>query len=56
MLDFRDALRGDTALAAKYATLKLDFARRFPPDRSAYTDGKTALVTRVLEACARRRG
>ena len=48
MLAFRDALRSDPALAAEYAELKRDLARRFADDRPAYTDGKSAFVTRVL--------
>jgi GrpB-like predicted nucleotidyltransferase (UPF0157 family) len=50
MLAFRDALRSDPALAAEYAALKQDLAVRFPDDRSAYTDGKSAFVARVLAA------
>jgi GrpB-like predicted nucleotidyltransferase (UPF0157 family) len=48
MLAFRDALRSDPALAAEYAALKQELAARFPDDRSAYTDGKSAFVARVL--------
>jgi len=48
MLAFRDTLRSDPALAAEYAALKRDLARRFPDDRSAYTDGKSEFVARVL--------
>ena len=47
-LRFRDALRNSAALAAQYAELKLQLARRFPLDREAYTDGKTAFIRRVL--------
>jgi GrpB-like predicted nucleotidyltransferase (UPF0157 family) len=47
-LRFRDALRNSAALAAEYAELKLQLAQRFPLDREAYTDGKTAFVRRVL--------
>lgn len=50
MLGFRDALRSDPALAAEYAALKRDLAARFPDDRSAYTDGKSGFVERVLAA------
>src|SRR5688572_1151626 len=50
MLAFRDALRCDPALAAEYAALKQALAKRFPDDRSAYTDGKSSFVARVLEA------
>jgi GrpB-like predicted nucleotidyltransferase (UPF0157 family) len=51
MLAFRDALRSDPALAAEYAALKQDYAARFPENRSAYTDGKSPFVARVLAAC-----
>lgn len=50
MLRFRDALRADPALAAEYAALKRDLAARLPENRAAYTDGKSALVQRVLGA------
>ena len=50
MLGFRDTLRSDPALAAEYAALKRDLAKRFPDDRSTYTDGKSAFVARVLAA------
>jgi GrpB-like predicted nucleotidyltransferase (UPF0157 family) len=58
MLAFRDALRSDPALADEYSALKRDLAKRFPEDRSAYTDGKSSFVARVLAASgpALRRG
>lgn len=46
---FRDALRGVEGLAEEYATLKLRLAKRYPRDREAYLEGKTAFVRRVLE-------
>jgi len=48
MLRFRDALRGNAALAAEYTELKRKLAVRHRDDRAAYTDGKTAFVERVL--------
>jgi GrpB-like predicted nucleotidyltransferase (UPF0157 family) len=48
MIGFRDALRRDAALAADYGELKRQLAARYPNNRSAYTDGKAALVARVL--------
>jgi GrpB-like predicted nucleotidyltransferase (UPF0157 family) len=48
MLRFRDRLREDDLLAAQYADLKRTLAIRYPDDRSAYTDGKSEFVTRVL--------
>ncbi|HKC82197.1 MAG TPA: GrpB family protein, partial [Gemmatimonadaceae bacterium] len=47
-LAFRDALRGNSELAAAYARLKLALAQRFPFDRPAYIEGKTAFVREVL--------
>jgi GrpB-like predicted nucleotidyltransferase (UPF0157 family) len=52
-LAFRDALRGDPALAARYCELKRALARRFPTDRLAYLDGKTGFVLSALEAYGR---
>jgi GrpB-like predicted nucleotidyltransferase (UPF0157 family) len=48
MLRFRDALRDDAALAAEYGQLKRQLAALYPDDRSAYTDGKSTLVERIL--------
>jgi GrpB-like predicted nucleotidyltransferase (UPF0157 family) len=48
MIDFRDVLRRDASLAAEYGELKRQLAARYPNDRPAYTDGKAALVARVL--------
>jgi GrpB-like predicted nucleotidyltransferase (UPF0157 family) len=47
-LAFRDALRAQPEVRDAYAALKLELARRFPRDREAYTDGKTAFVRRVV--------
>jgi len=52
MLAFRDGLRSEPALAAEYGALKQDLAQRFPANRSAYTDGKSAFVARVLAAAS----
>jgi GrpB-like predicted nucleotidyltransferase (UPF0157 family) len=48
-LRFRDALRADAALAARYAALKTELAARYPNDREAYTEGKAAFVRAVCE-------
>ncbi len=48
VLAFRDLLRRDPAAATEYAALKQTLAARFPHDREAYTDGKTALITRLV--------
>jgi GrpB-like predicted nucleotidyltransferase (UPF0157 family) len=47
-LAFRDALRADPSLAARYATLKKDLAARFADDRDAYTQHKTPFIREVL--------
>jgi GrpB-like predicted nucleotidyltransferase (UPF0157 family) len=52
-LAFRDALRGDSALAAEYQDLKHELAARYRHDREAYTDAKTPFVERVLKSYGR---
>lgn len=47
-LAFRDRLRADSGLAARYAMLKRELAERHPDDREAYTEGKGAFVRAVL--------
>ena len=47
-LAFRDALRSDAALAARYAALKSQLAARHTTDREAYTDAKTAFIRSAL--------
>jgi GrpB-like predicted nucleotidyltransferase (UPF0157 family) len=47
-LKFRDLLRTDSTLAAEYAALKLELAKRFKFDREAYTDGKFPFIARAL--------
>ncbi len=51
---FRDSLRCDPALAARYATLKRGLALRHRYDRDAYTNGKTDFVESVLARCVLR--
>jgi GrpB-like predicted nucleotidyltransferase (UPF0157 family) len=46
---FRDYLRAHPAEAQAYQALKQQLAARFRHDRHAYTKGKTAFVTRILE-------
>ncbi len=45
---FRDALRDDEALRARYAAFKRDLQERYPDDRSAYTAEKRTFVRDVL--------
>jgi GrpB-like predicted nucleotidyltransferase (UPF0157 family) len=51
-LRFRDRLRTSATLRDDYARLKRRLAERFADDREAYTDAKSAFITRV-EADAR---
>ena len=52
---FRDHLIAHPEIAREYEQLKLDLAARFPNDRRAYTDGKTAFVVRVTSDAKRSR-
>jgi GrpB-like predicted nucleotidyltransferase (UPF0157 family) len=45
---FRDYLRTHPETARQYEVLKRDLANRFPNDREAYTEAKTAFVESVL--------
>lgn len=45
-LAFRDALRAEPALAAAYAHLKRDLARRHAHDKAAYQAGKDGFIVR----------
>jgi GrpB-like predicted nucleotidyltransferase (UPF0157 family) len=47
-LAFRDALRGDRALAADYAGLKRRLASDLRDDRETYTEAKAAFIESVL--------
>jgi GrpB-like predicted nucleotidyltransferase (UPF0157 family) len=47
-LAFRDALRGDSDLAAEYEALKIRLAGEHRDDGRAYTTGKRAFVARLL--------
>ena len=53
-LAFRDALRADPAEAERYAGLKLELARRFARDRTAYVEGKAGYISAVLARVDRR--
>ena len=43
-LRFRDLLRGDVLLAARYTGLKAQLSATHPHDREAYTEAKTAFI------------
>jgi GrpB-like predicted nucleotidyltransferase (UPF0157 family) len=47
-LAFRDLLRADDGVAGAYASLKDMLAQKYPRDRQAYIDGKTAFVHEML--------
>lgn len=47
-LAFRDALRGDAALARDYAALKMTLAGQYKHDRERYTNAKTLFILRAL--------
>jgi GrpB-like predicted nucleotidyltransferase (UPF0157 family) len=47
-LGFRDLLRRDPGVASAYAALKCELAARYPADREAYIEGKTAFVRNVI--------
>jgi GrpB-like predicted nucleotidyltransferase (UPF0157 family) len=47
-LRFRELLRTDPTLAARYEELKRLLAQRYRSDRDAYTDAKTAFIRSVL--------
>jgi GrpB-like predicted nucleotidyltransferase (UPF0157 family) len=49
-LAFRDMLRADAGLAARYETVKQNLAAKHPDDREAYTAGKTDFINAVLGA------
>jgi GrpB-like predicted nucleotidyltransferase (UPF0157 family) len=54
-LALRDALRGDSDLAAAYGDLKRALAARLTHDRKAYTEAKSAFIEQVFAAPPRRR-
>ncbi len=47
---FRDQLRARPDLAVAYAQLKQDLARQVGSDRSAYTEGKSGFIRRVIDS------
>jgi GrpB-like predicted nucleotidyltransferase (UPF0157 family) len=47
-LAFRDRLRADPEVAARYAELKHELGVRFEHDREAYTDAKASFIERIL--------
>jgi GrpB-like predicted nucleotidyltransferase (UPF0157 family)/ribosomal protein S18 acetylase RimI-like enzyme len=47
-IGWRNALRGDAALAREYAELKAGLARRHREDRDAYTDAKGPFIAEAL--------
>lgn len=49
-LRFRDRLRADPALAARYEALKVEMAERFANERAAYTAAKQAFIDSVADS------
>lgn len=47
-LAFRNALRGDAELCARYQTLKLRLANEFADDKAAYTNAKGPFIKSVM--------
>jgi len=47
-LRFRDMLRADDELRARYAAIKWALQAQFPEDRQSYTDGKASLISQLL--------
>jgi len=47
-LQFRDLLRADAAVAARYERLKRELAEQYRHDRETYTHAKTAFINEVL--------
>lgn len=48
-LRFRDRLRADPALAARYEALKVELAARFADQRAAYTAAKQAFIDGIAD-------
>jgi GrpB-like predicted nucleotidyltransferase (UPF0157 family) len=48
-LRFRDSLRADPELAARYSLLKAELAARYRADREAYTDEKSKFILAAVE-------
>lgn len=51
-LAFRDALRADPELRARYQSLKQDLAAEFADDKSAYTEAKGPFIRSVISSLA----
>lgn len=51
-LQFRDLMRADSAIAARYGRLKQELAERHRHDREAYSLAKTAFIDAVLTPVA----
>jgi GrpB-like predicted nucleotidyltransferase (UPF0157 family) len=54
-LAFRDYLRSHPDAARQFGDLKRTLAARFPRDREAYTNGKTASVREILQLASGQR-
>lgn len=47
-LNFRDYLNANAQAAAAYEAVKMQLAAQYPDDRNAYTEGKNAVIARLL--------
>ena len=48
-INMRDYLNAHEEVAMEYSGLKERLAEAYPEDRIAYTDGKSALIERILQ-------
>lgn len=51
-INFRDYLNTHENAARRYAELKQELAQKYPNDRTAYTDGKSELISELLTNAA----
>ncbi|MBQ7500867.1 MAG: GrpB family protein [Clostridia bacterium] len=47
-INFRDYLNANLSAAKEYEKIKLALAEKYPLDRRAYTDGKCAVISKLL--------
>lgn len=51
-INMRDYLKGNEDKAQEYSDLKERLAKKYPEDRQAYTNGKSALIENILQSAA----
>lgn len=52
-INFSDYLNGNRSAAQRYADMKIALAKRFPNDRTQYTNGKSGLIEILLDEARR---